>query len=184
MRRELRWALKSELERQIREKLPRFRPARLPQLPDFIVFCWTLAPELTVFVSFQISQKHDSFTTECAWSTKGRFPASMTQMFPRDIPESGIRHDDPIDGEFRFRLGELFAPRQDFWWHLSPQLTIEDVLRQQQHVIRTGNLEEEFPIEQAIARVPEAVNDALDRIVRHALPYFGEVARSHGLAIL
>jgi hypothetical protein len=85
----------------------------------------------------------------------------MTQMFPREIPERGIRRDDPIDGEFRFRLGELFEPRQDFWWNLSPPLTIQDTLRQQQLLIQTGKLEEEFPIEKARARIPDAVKDAL-----------------------
>jgi hypothetical protein len=177
MRSRLRKALKKELERCLREQRPEFKPVKLPDIPYLIVFGSQTLGGWSVFLSFQVSSRDDSFTAECAWSNKGRFPVTLTQMFPVDIPDKEISHDKPRDGEFRFRLSQLVQPGKDFWWHLSPPLTIEDILRQQRHLIETGTLEEEFPVEKALAKVPAAVEEALGWFVLYALPFFSQVAK-------
>lgn len=117
-------------------------------------------------------QKDDAFTVEIAWSRQGRFPRHLGYLSPRDIPRSGIRASEPVEGEFRTRLPRFYSDR-DQWWEVIPRLTVEKILEQQRRLIETGQVEE-APIEVGLARIEPLVTDAVDRIVEYAVPWLVE----------
>jgi hypothetical protein len=180
MRSQVAKAVKKEVERQMSQRLKEFSRIQAEIVPNFLTFTLQAPGQLSVYVAFQLSPKSDSFTVECALSEKMRFPNHLGLMTPRANAISRLRREEPIDGEFRFRIGDLLEPPRDLWWHLSPPLTSEDIERNMRLLVDTGQMEPEFPVDKAKANLAGAVNDAIDHVLQQAVPYLEEMAHSLG----
>jgi hypothetical protein len=126
-----------------------------------------------------IAPKEDCFTVECAWSLNGRFP-TVGLLFPRDIKRSQIHRDEPRNGEFYFRLAYLWQDKDQWWWLVPEAQVNARIDRFADAVIAADDAAvlrslEEPPIEEAMANVLPMVEDAIEKIIIHAVPYFEQV---------
>src|SRR5262249_35789805 len=145
------------------------------------LFGWEVGPGLSFYLLLVISAREDRFTVEVAWSRNGHFPARATPSQPIDFPELNVRRDEPRDGDFRFRLARLWTPRgADPWWELAPRRSLAD-LQEQLQQLSEGRAPNEETVDEALNKVGPLVDDAVRRIVEHALPYFRGVGASHGI---
>lgn len=177
MRSALGKAVRRRFQQQLNNYLPMFLPDPTAIVPQgFKVFRWATRPGLSCYVSLHISEKEDRFTIECAWSLTDTFPI-LGQQCPRAWPERGISPDEPVDGQFSFRMGQLWQPG-DCWWWLVPEqewiarlerFTAAVIAQDYSAVVRAM---EDPPLEQAMANVQPMVDDAVSRIVNEAMPYF------------
>jgi hypothetical protein len=161
----------------MRAKVPTFGPEK--RVAGNSLYSWQVAPDLFVYILLVISRKGDRFTIELAWSRHGSFPADLGPMSPRDNPVSKVRRDEPKEGRFRCRLGSLLPRPHDHWWYVVPPRSMTQLEIELLAISETGSAEE-FPVEQAKARIPDLVRDAVRQIAEYGMPYFAEVAASSG----
>jgi hypothetical protein len=104
-------------------------------------------------------------------------------MIPRDIPKSRIRRDDPKEGRFRCRWGMLLTPAHDHWWDVVPRRSLAEV---HGDLLETAqrDLGSDYATEQAQAKIPHLVQDAVRQIAEYGILYFAEVAASYGHELL
>lgn len=138
---------------RLQAALPQFQEIKTGEIPSGSrLYGWTVAPDLTCYLLLLLSPTQDRFTVELAWSRNGLFPADLIMRLP---------DDPPVDDAHRFRLPLLWTdPRQDFWWQIGPP---------------PGQGAADLT-HQAAAQV----EDAVGHIVRAALPYFQQIARTYG----
>ena len=112
----------------------------------------------------------DRFTLEGAWSKDGQVPSQLSFL------------TDRTDGSHRFRLPALWdVPHGDYWWELSDArhanpMTLEefdDWLHNHERILKER-------IEEGLRKTSGCVDEAIDRVLEYALPYFGEVAKARG----
>jgi hypothetical protein len=179
MRSELAKLLKKQFEVEMKAKLPSFHPEKSVAADS--LFSCEVAPDLFFYILLFISRKDDRFTIELAWSRHGRFPAELGPMTPRDNPVSKVRKDEPNDGRFRCRLGDLLTRPHDHWWVVVPPLSMADFEAELQ-AMAEGRMPEELPVDVAKSRISELVRDAVRQIAEYGMPYFAEIAASCGRA--
>lgn len=159
--------VRQAFERMICTSLPEFTrmkgEGRLPR--GRRPFEWRMSASLSAFVEINFAQYYDNFTIDCAWSMHARFPFVLIGCCPVDYPQRGISKDEPVNGEYAFRLGNLWAgPKEDVWWHVGKPGTDEMGPCLGVEVIFEGTVE-------------ETVCDAIERIRKYAIPYFVHVAK-------
>lgn len=197
MRSKLGKAVREKFDNLIRKTLPQFHlveprevdtPAgdKCMETPSgCCLYLWKCRDNLYFYILLEINPKQgDSFTIELAWTRNKRFPICTDLMFPYDALESGIKRDIPINGDFRFRISELFEKHsnEDFWWEVAPSPTWEEFAKWNREADFTG--EKLFgppvmPLEEAMRNVRPCVKDAVDKIEKYAMPYFQEIIQKY-----
>lgn len=190
MRRDLAEAVRKDFNACLRARVPQFRMVR-PRDIDFLgkkekeippgdrLYLWDFTGDLHLYLLLVIAtpQMGDAFTVECAWSRNARFPTLAGLMYPYDVPNSATTRDEPKGGDFRFRIGQLWEPRQDHWWWLAQRPSVEELNKW----LVSGQLDKgqfappEVPIEEAMKNVRPSVEDAVDHIIDYAIPYFEKI---------
>ena len=193
MRSKLAKAVRKEFAARLKRSLPQFKLAKLREIeflgkmekeipPGYRLYLWDFSKDLCVYLVLCIAtpKMGDAFTVECAWTRNGRFPSllGLTIMHPCDFPKFGIVCDEPKDGDFLFRIGELWEPHVDHWWWVAPRPSFEEINKWS----REGNFEgeklfgpPEMPIDEAMKNVVPCVEDAINRIIEYAVPYFEKI---------
>jgi hypothetical protein len=169
--------LRKHFHEQLAVRLPQFHPASDPRIPPGSrLFEWSLKDDFCAYLLLYISQKYstrDIFTIEVAWSTKCRFPCPRSAMCPFPIERSGIKVDPPDDGDYYTRIGLLAAPYLDHWWTVTnreeERKSLEDEGYFAKWVLHSPPIVDYFE---------DRVKDAIDRIIRDAIPYLESVAGS------
>lgn len=170
MKRELGKVLRKRFGEELRRRLPQFREAKCDRSSGtYNLYEWIAAAGLHIYLVLQIHTRDDRFTIELSWSRHGRFPEHLGLLYPRDLPVSRISRDRPKDGEFRFRLPYLYALK-DVWWELNPTPTLEQILEQQRALTEGGGVPD-ASIQAGLDRVDPCVQDAVDQILEHGLPF-------------
>ena len=102
----------------LQEGLSFFEPVDVPGgIPsDSCLFCWRLHTGLTAYLLFYPINRRGRFKVDAAWSTHGNYPAHLSQMVVRRDEKLNIPADNPINGEFRFPVSELWDPSRDRSW--------------------------------------------------------------------
>jgi hypothetical protein len=170
MRRKVGRAFKKHLSLAMQQRLSCFK--ELEPLYGSPLFGNDLAVDLSVYWYFIVSPKYDEFLVEGAWSRHGRFPSMISHLLPRPFPELGMSRSEPINGDFRFRLRNLWTAKDAFW-----QLTRRPGLDELEAEIWDG-IDRREPVDVAIARIPDVVAEVIDRILVFGIPYFENVART------
>ena len=157
------------------ERLPRFREIK-PGTPTDInpgsrLYGWEAAIDLWFFIVLVPSIKEaDGFWIEVAWSRDGRLPGHF--------PTAGGG-----EGE-RANLGKLMGARNSLYrWEVTTvgSIGLLDQEAFDEWLQDPEKLEAER-IRDGLSKVPRCVEEAIDRIVLHALPYFEVIARDRGYA--
>jgi hypothetical protein len=91
-------------------------------------------------------------------------------LSPVDIPRCEIRQSAPEDGEFRFRIGLLWPPHEDFWWRVSqePEPDLEELANVDFTKPETVQVDSKF--------IAAQIDDVMCRIRVYVIPYFEKVA--------
>jgi hypothetical protein len=180
MRSVLAKAVRKRFEQQIRKRLASLEPDPTAIVPQgWRVFSWSARPDLTFYLVLCIDPQHDSFTVEGAWSRTSAFPGYGGLQYPKAWPEREIREDEPSGGQFRFRLAHLWQPR-DHWWWLVPEAEVKAQTDKFADAGMAGDPDiyaglEDLPLEEAQSNVLPMVDDAIEKIMIHAVPYFKQI---------
>src|SRR5882762_1591934 len=181
MRAPLAKAVRNIFSQRMQEELPQFAPVKSKQvLPGDLLYVWSFSQAQKFYIYLRISQKshQDSFTVELA-SSSADFPFSHAALGP--TPQK--------DGSLRFRLPQLYRdewrPRTGWepWWWIGPPIVPKEVTSKAVARAVAGKrplTDQGMPIEQALPLVEPQVQDAIDRIKRFGLPFFEQLAQSHG----
>jgi hypothetical protein len=175
MKKEIGEAFRRQFDARMKQKLPQFREVKPAErkglVPGSRAYCCQAAPELSFFLILVPSiMESDRFTLDGAWSTGGRVPSQLS--FLTDQP----------DGSHRFRLPALWnVPHGDYWWELSDgrhtdPMTADEFdewLHNHQRILKER-------IEEGLRKARGCVDQAIDRIVEYALPYFDGIAKARG----
>jgi len=197
MRSKLGKAVRKRFDEIFTKELPQFEPVTpgkicfdntlIDEIPQGDrLYLWKYKDDLYLYVFLTIATPKfgDRFTVEIAWTKNQRYPLCAFCMFPYDIPESEIQHDIPINGDFRFRISELFENRsnEDFWWEVASQPTWEEFEKWNREGDFTGEKlfgPPETPLEEAMKNVESCVKDAVDKIIKYAMSYFQEIIQEY-----
>jgi hypothetical protein len=165
--------------RRMAERFPQFEPEKATEASGGIMqYRWDPASGLSFFLVMQPYEKTDDFTLEAGWSVKGRYPWNNMAGRPVEDPVRGIPPDSPKDGEFRFRIGELWPPHDEKWWRTSRRWGLGDPFDMSTMIATfTSQTGTEFDFtEQEMEGV---VREALDSVERYVVPYFEDTLRRH-----
>ena len=148
-----------------------------------------VAPELRFFVLLFVSDKRDAFTVEIAWAEVDEWGPHSMVFGLEEAPNNGI---------FHFRLTQLLEDRHiDLWWEFARNRTGGDEAELLTQTRTIAPLDFDFDgdriieetedarasfVESALNLVQPAVDDAIARICKYAIPYFGEIAKARGYA--
>lgn len=184
--------LRKQFNEQLQKSISRFKPVKAKRI-DVLgkkimeipfgnrLYLWDYKEDLYFYILLVISTQTmgDAFTIECAYSSKGRFPSTLPLMHPFDIPKSGIIKSIPLNGEFRFRLGDLFNPENDFWWWVCPNPSFEEISEwvKQPVTEETLFMPQKISDQEAMESIEPLVRDAVDKIKNYAIPYFEKIIK-------
>lgn len=194
MRKKLAQAVRKEFDSCLKQRLPKFKSVK----PDFIkmlgktekgiplggrLYLWDFKKDLNFYLMLVLASQKvgDAFTIEGAWTKHNRYPALVGLMNPLDIPELTILHDIPINGDFRFRMSDLYKAHQDHWWWLSPKPSFEEFNKW----LKRADFDESplgttiIPIEEAINNVKPCVEDVINKITKYVIPYFEKIVERY-----
>jgi hypothetical protein len=166
----------------LKAKLPMFQPVIDKALNNAgsgfsrRVWKWQFHPFLVFFISILYSGKWDEFYVEGAWSEKGRWPSKLTPGTPRTVSEVKMIRSPAVDGEFLFRMQELWDPQGDDAWEIEYKTGLERAWKEH-------TLWKPTPTEELLKRIPSLVDDAVQKTSEFAIPYFREIAVEHGYEI-
>jgi hypothetical protein len=174
MRKELARAVRAEFTAALARRLPQFAPVTIKSRyawPGSRVFRWTRDDSLHFFVElFSDPKGDDSFSVEVGWSRLGRYPEMS-------IRPGFITGEELAETEYWCRLSHLYSPMGGFWSLEEPDdAPGASGLGSGRSPALAAGLPQ-IPVEEALARVARRVEDAVDKLVVHALPYLDEVAR-------
>lgn len=161
MRKELARATRRAFGARLSAVAPQFEEMKGENVgPGSVLYAWQQRPGPVFYILLQFHRFEDWFTLELASSRQAKWPA---YALPRDP------WDESPDGEVRFRLGRLWEPRKGVWWEFCPRVPYDAPL--QDHLKR-------LPVEELLPKVGPLVDDAIEHVVKYALPYIDQF--SHG----
>ena len=194
-------ALRKRFTQRLTRALPRFRERKARSgVRGTFLHEWRATPALTCYVALVVDEERDAFTVEVAWSTMHHFPAGIRNHSP----------DEPARaGAMRLQLRALWQPyRLEPWWSLVPksprEIEAESVLadpgvpaerkvalvEEHERLARTIAFDpaaagspptpDTTPVTEALTRIAPAVDDAIARLVQHAMPFFDRAIAEHG----
>ncbi len=165
MRKELIKAVRTLFDERMRAQLPNFVPFKMVDKvatglgPECRWYRWQVAPELAFFLILKPRTKEgDSFWIHVGWSRKDD-------------------HSDLADNvDQLFNLGKLWkAPNSWFEWQLTEPSYAQFARMTDEEFARWAKSPQELEqqrIEAGLKQAPICVQDAIDRIVAHAIPFF------------
>ena len=171
MRRKLGKSLRKHVLAEFKEKLPMLRHIRSGWGVGELFFKWQNKSGPRCFVCLFVDDKwYDDFTFKVAWSEDDKFPIGLQQKLHYE-PKNGAKlftisdlWQDPMSREYR---------QEEHWWHLGKVIPDERALD------FSAYMEPDPPVEDSIAKVPEAVAEAISKIEEYVLPYFERIAVQH-----
>jgi hypothetical protein len=172
MRKEYGNVLRRSFARNMRARLPQFDPFKIDSdyvLPGERIFRWLPEDELHCFVILVPSRKStDEFTIEIGWSTRGRFPERA-----RPAGIASPERSEFGEEEFTCRMNDLWATG-DVWWQVT-EFDPMDPESQLSYILAGAK---PISAEEAQAAVAPKVEDAIEKLVDHGVPYLEEYVRS------
>ena len=161
MRSKLAAAVRKRFAQRMKQEFPHFKQVKEPTARDLMLFRSDAIPPAVAYIALQMHSNLDWFTLEGAYTKRNRFPADMPPLGPGSPGESG---------DLRFRLSELWTkPPRDIWWEFLPRPTVENTLEYFQNPPAIDGL---------LSKVDSLVDDAIERISKHAVPHFERLAPS------
>jgi hypothetical protein len=162
MRKEVLRAVRSDFRRKI-ESGDKFRHTGDRGSPGSDIYVWEFSDDLNCFVYLLPSPKsyQDAFIIELGWSSGLSFPAKARL-------QNKNRLDFHADG--RIRLPSLWREQWksalEPWWELGLGLSVElgDAFYSKEETLLR------------VARVPEAVTDAINKLDAYGIPFLHRVA--------
>ncbi len=116
-----------------------------------------------LFIILYPDTKGDAFTLEIGWTARQHFPEALALSRPTPSRAEFKEQD------FACRLGGLFA-QSDYWWFVRPDFNpLTDDL-----VAFVKDRMERISPTNASALVSPPVEDAVQKLVSHGLPYLNE----------
>ena len=169
MRKQIAKVLREAFESKVRERLPGFRPekVRIGSRTE-TVFGRRCDANLFFFILLVLDPKRDWFTVESGWSNNGKFPADELP----DIPTEKTCGRAAM----LFRVPFLWA-KKDEWWELAPEWSDEDW----DEWLFNDKERPDEPTEVVLAKVPPVVDEVIDKIQKHLIPFFRRVSARHGV---
>jgi hypothetical protein len=166
MRKEIASAVKKLFDAGMKRKLAQFQlfknKGNREIKPGTQVYRWESAPDLYFFIMLEIQAKEpDRFWISLGWSRDGLVPS----VYPELKGEVGAR----------FNLGKLWNARNSFhYWELTK--VVERVsMSDDEMIFALSDAGEEQRIAKGISQAPASVDDAIERIVQYAVPYFDSI---------
>ncbi len=176
MSKEITKAIVDEFETELKKNLPQFQRVKGEPLPTGCrVYAWQFAPDLTFYVQLNIVHA-EIFFVEIAWSRNGQWPTKTLPGMPRDIPEARLRRDNPVGGDFRFRLPYLWQAK-DQSWDVIRQRSFEERVREFESPDFLQKLATPVPLQEVLPKIREVVQDSVSKIGEYAVPYLLQVAK-------
>ena len=173
MRKAIGRTLRGKFERQLLERLPWFQPFPFKDNPlGERAYCCRPADDLAFYIVLRPHPRQETFSIEIGWSD-GR---------PWPLPhEWWVDADAPVDGVGGWLgLGALWgAPNGLHEWQLSEHMPLDFVLTASPEEFVARLVDDEY-VQTGVANVSAAVQDAVARVVDHALPYFRRIASERG----
>ena len=174
MRKEYGKALRDMFTAEMKSQLPGFVPVKVtsPYIgPGERAFRWVPAEPLHCWILLCPDQKgREAFTVEVGWSRLGRFPE--LSMRPSSAVPSPGRDELALD-EYVCRLGEIVAGG-DFWWELESN---ESPDTQEAYMAYLQAKVTPVSPQEAKRIVQPHVQDALDKLRFHGVPYLEELTK-------
>lgn len=150
----------------ISEMLPMFAQRSAGSKACVRLYQWKPS-EVSVFLLLVLSPNSDAFTWEGAWSVKQEFPFHLYPMSPVGKPNADIPAEEPVEGEFRFRIPELWDVGKDTWWHLRGDFDKRDIILDE-----FANIDWAAPTPTySDQQIRSVVDAAVSRIKSDALPF-------------
>jgi hypothetical protein len=164
MRRKIGAALRKQVLAEFKQKLPMFKQIKSSWGRGELLFEWQNDSGPQCFLLLFIDEKWDNFTFNIAWSEDGKFPMGIQAI-----------DEEPKYGSKIFQIVDFWNnPKRDlWWWHLGKVIPDERALD------FSAYMEPDPPVEESIAKVPEAVADVIAKIKEYVFPYFEKVVAQH-----
>jgi hypothetical protein len=149
---------------RMREELPQFHLLAADENSSGPVYRWKATSGLCFYIRLFPNPKpwKTCFTLDIAWSVHDHFPRQTV----------GRPTDEPVYGGILFRLPLLWRTewptKLEPWWWLGPRPSPTDFLRRHSD----GGADK-------LEYVARQVEDAIQQLKTHALPYFKNVAARH-----
>ena len=161
-------ALRGQFEKRLKQELPGFTPVKGADIPaGDRLYQRALGDKLTLYVLLEAHHLEDWFNISLAWSEKNRWPARLVGLSPGDPPR---------EGEMRFRFRDLWENVSiGRWWEIVPPPETDAG-----YIERALN---PLPVEDALAKVPPFVEDAIQHLRNEGWTYFKSVAEEHGFRL-
>lgn len=167
MRKEVLRAVRETFRRKI-ENGGRFQHAEDRGAHGSDIYVWKLSDDLNCFVYLLPSPKsyQDAFVIELGWSGSPSFPATSRL-------QNKSRLDFQSDGRIRLPglWREQWKSALEPWWELGRGPSVlGDAFYSEEETLRR------------VARVPEAVADAIDKLEKYGIPFLHRVAEERHAA--
>ena len=176
MRKEYGKALRSLFTARMKAELPRFEETRVSSMyfwPGHRAFRWKASEQIHCWIVLSPSPKDlDEFTLLIGWSTLGRYP-ELSMVPCAELP-SDSRDEFRFD-EYLTRLPFLWSDR-DTWWKVPTPGRPGSMAALQARP-------EPVPADKAREAVAHLVDDAIERLKAHAIPYLEEFFSSRRSAV-
>lgn len=168
MRKEVLRAVRENFRQKI-ESGGRFRRSEDRGDPGSDIYVWKFSDDLNCFVCLLPNPKSykDTFMVELGWSNRPSFPATARLQ---------IRSQLDFQSDGRIRLPSLWREQWNSalepWWELGRGLSMDfgTVFDSEEETLRR------------VAKVPEAVADAIDKLEKYGIPFFHRVAEERHAA--
>ena len=150
----------------LKERLPAFVLAKNAEIPPGCqLYQWEPGPGLHCYLELVVDPKPlDRFNVLVGWSRNGRVPLSIT---------SARLEEDPPGGDVLGAINQFWdkKPKEPYPWDLAPFDSLS-----------TEGWNSRSTVAEAIGKMPPIVEEVVDRVARHCVPYFQGVANRHGIA--
>ena len=168
-------AIIAQFDDELKKRVPGFQRVKGEPLPPGCrLFGWQYAPDLTFYLLLNVVDG-ERFFIDIAWTRNGCFP-DIPLRRPRDIPELSIRKDEPMHGDFLFRLPMLWLSK-DKSWDVVPKRSLQELALE----IESGEFDKRLSnpetLEDLLPKISELVLDAIAKIEQYAVPYLLQVAK-------
>jgi hypothetical protein len=162
MRAKVAGSLRKEFETVLRNALPRVERDTESVLPPGWR-CYRLGSEqdLHYFVLLGISPQFEDFVVTCIWNTRPLLPDTTGAEIEEQSGEFALHH--------------LQDPRRAYGWTLTPGAGLGDLFDPYDEP-----WQDRYPVDEAVARVPAAVAEAIELLVEAGLPALERLARIRG----
>lgn len=178
MRARLRAAVEKCFERCLKSDLPGFERVDQVALPDECeLYERRVTSKFLLYVMLQYHDNEDSFTIEIGWTLNG--------FFPEHLPMPRPPFEDAPTGDMLFRLGRLWEPTRDHWWHLAPvayEVPLEEALKDYDRFLHDSFLNRPS-VKELLPRVKPLVRDAVSKLLEYGMPYFQKIADKNAVPL-